>query len=291
MAILSSKGQQTQKRLPKVSWKLIFVALVFLFNPNVNVIDILPDCIGYFIIARLLTYPADISPHFDEARSTFIKLAWVNLLKVPAIFLVVGSGVGRGDTTALLSLGFAAGDVVLGIMAVKYLFDALFYLGERTEATAIISPFALSRRHSTTPEAYRSLTMLFVVVKCAISTLPEFLLLTEDTIGGGYSSVKLSLYPMTVVLSQLLGWVIGIIWLSRGIRYAKAILRDDSFTTALGELFSFRLEEKFRLRALFASFTIMIFSTRFRYLSSWEMRSSFWVYCTNRSSAGSTFSR
>lgn len=261
MAILSSKGQQTQKRLPKVSWKLIFVALVFLFNPNVNVIDILPDCIGYFIIARLLTYPADISPHFDEARSTFIKLAWVNLLKVPAIFLVVGSGVGRGDTTALLSLGFAAGDVVLGIMAVKYLFDALFYLGERTEATAIISPFALSRRHSTTPEAYRSLTMLFVVVKCAISTLPEFLLLTEDTIGGGYSSVKLSLYPMTVVLSQLLGWVIGIIWLSRGIRYAKAILRDDSFTTALGELFSFRLEEKFRLRALFASFTIMIFST------------------------------
>ncbi|MBR2612066.1 MAG: hypothetical protein IKC72_03250 [Clostridia bacterium] len=262
---LSIKSEQVGNALPKTPWKLIFLALVFLFNPNINVIDILPDCIGYFIIAKLLTYPADISPYFEEARSTFLKLAWLNLLKIPSILVVVGSGVGRGDTTALLSFGFAVGDAILGIMAVKYLFDALFYLGERTEATSLIEPFGISRRHTTTPEAFRSLTILFLCIKCAISTLPEFLLLTEDTIGGGYTAVNLAMYPLTVVLSQLLGWCLGIIWLHRGIRYAKALLSENGFDVAFGQLFNgdfdMHFERKFRLRSILATFSIMIFAS------------------------------
>ncbi len=262
---LTIKSEQLGNPLPKISWKLIFVALIFLFNPNVNVIDILPDCVGYFIIVKLLTYPSDISPYFEEARATFLKLAFLNLIKIPAILVVIGSGVGRGDTTALLSFGFAVGDVILGIMAVKYLFDALFYLGERTEASAILAPFALSRRHTTTPEAYRSLTILFICVKCAIATLPEFLLLTEDTVGGGYTAVNLALYPMTVVLSQLLGWILGIIWLRRGIRYTKALLSENGFDIAFGEFYNGDLdqhfERKFRLRSLLATFTIMSFAS------------------------------
>ena len=262
---LTIKSEQAGNALPKIPWKLIFLALIFLFNPNINVIDILPDCIGYFIIAKLLTYPSDISPYFEEARSTFLKLGWLNLLKVPAILIVVGSGVGRGDTTALLSFGFSVGDAILGIMAVKYLFDALFYLGERTEASSLIEPFAVSRRHTTTPEAFRSLTILFVCIKCAIATLPEFLLLTEDTISGGYSAVNLAMYPLTVVLSQLLGWCLGIIWLNRGIRYTKALLSANGFDIAFGQLFNgdfdLHFERKFRLRSLLASFSIMIFAT------------------------------
>ena len=264
MVTFSTKGILKGKEVPKIPWKLLFLALVFLFNPNINVIDILPDCIGYFIIAKLLTYPSDISPYFEEARATFLKIGWLNVLKIPAILVLVGSGVGRGDTTALLAFGFAVGDILLGIMAVKYLFDALFYLGERTEATAILNPFALSGRHSTTPESYRSLTILFVIIKCSIATLPEFLLLSEDTINGGFGSAKLALYPMMVVLSQLLGWILGIVWLKRSVRYGKALLSDKGFDIAFGEIyrgdFDMHFEKKFRLRSMSAAFSIMIFA-------------------------------
>ena len=229
---LSAKNLRAVESLPKTPWKLIFVALIFLFNPSVNVVDILPDFVGYFIIAKLLVYPADVSPYFDEARATFLKLAWLNVLKLFAIVLMFGNEANRGDTTALFAFGFAVGDAILGIMAIRYLFEALFYLGQRSDVSALIEPFAISKRQTTTPDAYRSLTIFFLIVKCAIATLPEFLLLTEDNLNGGSASSNLTFYPATVLLSQLLGLIIGIIWLKRSFRYAKALLRENGFVRA-----------------------------------------------------------
>ena len=34
-------------------WGRLLLALVFLFNPNINMVDILPDFIAYFIIFSL----------------------------------------------------------------------------------------------------------------------------------------------------------------------------------------------------------------------------------------------
>lgn len=269
MAQLNAKQLQEPNALPKTPWKLIFLALVFLFNPNINVIDLLPDFFGYFILVRLLRYPADISPYFEEARATLQKLAWLSVLKVPAIFLIFGFGTGRGDTTALLALGFCIGDLILGIMAIKYLFDALFYLGERTSADAILRTFPISKKRMLSPEAFKSFTILFVIVKCAVATLPEFLLLTENTTGDIYTTANLALYPMVLVLSQLLGLIVGIIWLCRAIRYAKAILKDNVLEDGLREMFGgdfdLRFETKFRLRSLAASFAITVFSVFFAF--------------------------
>ena len=47
-------------RTIKTGW-LIF-AVVMLFNPNVNLIDILPDFIGYFILAKFFERAADSAP-------------------------------------------------------------------------------------------------------------------------------------------------------------------------------------------------------------------------------------
>lgn len=277
MAQLNAKQLQEPNALPKTPWKLIFLAFVFLFTPNINVIDLLPDFVGYFIIVRLLRYPADLSPYFAEARSTFQKLAWLSVLKIPAIAIVLGSGVGRGDTTALLALGFGVGDLILGIMAVKYLFDALFYLGERTNADAILHPFSMSKKRALTPESYRGFTILFIIVKCAVATLPEFLLLTENTADGIYTSANLALYPMTLILAQLLGLTVGIVWLRRSICYAKALFANNTLEDGLYEMFGgdfdFHYETKFRLRSLAASFVISIcavflaFTIRFDNLS------------------------
>ena len=38
---------------------LIIFSLIILFNPYVKVVDILPDFIAYFIIAKLLERPAN----------------------------------------------------------------------------------------------------------------------------------------------------------------------------------------------------------------------------------------
>ena len=68
---------------------LIVLALVFLFNPNIQVIDILPDFVAFFIFARLLEKPALMAPYFEEARSSALKLAVISLAKIPAFMLAV----------------------------------------------------------------------------------------------------------------------------------------------------------------------------------------------------------
>jgi hypothetical protein len=42
----------------------ITVALILLFNPSINVVDVLPDFIAYFILARIFDGPSVAAPYF-----------------------------------------------------------------------------------------------------------------------------------------------------------------------------------------------------------------------------------
>ena len=44
------------------SFGLVVFALILLFNPNINLIDALPDFIAYFILAKVFLPAADSAP-------------------------------------------------------------------------------------------------------------------------------------------------------------------------------------------------------------------------------------
>ena len=44
---------------PSFRFAYMIVGALFLATPNINLFDLLPDFIGYFLIAHALTYPAD----------------------------------------------------------------------------------------------------------------------------------------------------------------------------------------------------------------------------------------
>ena len=131
----SDTGNKKQLRTLKTGW-LIF-AVVMLFNPNVNLIDILPDFIGFFNLAKFFEKAADCAPYFEEARSAFMKLGYISLAKIPALAIVVivrSGNVIDNDIIALMALIFAVLELLYLIPVTKSLFDALTYLGERSEA-------------------------------------------------------------------------------------------------------------------------------------------------------------
>ena len=132
-----------------INYKLLIFSLVLLFNPSLNVVDILPDFIAWFILAKIFERAADSAPYFEEARSNFIRLGWLNLLKIPAFFLILF--VKSKDTLdnniyALVSFSFAIFEIILVTQAIKNIFTAAFYLGERTDVPALIEPFAVSKK-------------------------------------------------------------------------------------------------------------------------------------------------
>ena len=64
----------TQRK--SLTLKSVVVALIFFFNPNIGILDLLPDFIGALLFVRLLRHPAELSPYFAEARSAFASLTF-----------------------------------------------------------------------------------------------------------------------------------------------------------------------------------------------------------------------
>lgn len=219
----------SQKRGNKTAALAIF-ALVMLFNPNVNLFDIFPDFIGYFILASIFVRAADAAPHFEEARGAFLRLGYINLAKIAGIIIVglVRSGNTHDyDIYALTSLVFAVVEIIYLMPAIKNIFDALTYLGERTDAKSLITSDTLI-----STESLRTLTYLFAVLKCALYFLPETLRLTGN-IESGANTLASRFYNLALTASLVLGLIFGVIWLTRMIKYVKSIKKEGKFFEAL----------------------------------------------------------
>lgn len=250
------------------------LCLIFLFLPNVHVVDFLPDFIACFLLSKYFSKAADISPYFNEATVALKRLGWVNLARIPALFLVIAvraQNQADYDIIVLLSLVFAVGELLLSLQAAHYLFDAFFYLGERTTHASFITPFSYTadggRRIE--PDSLKNTTTLFLLVKALASSAPEFLRLSSTKTSDSTMYVSGTIYyPMILTFALLLATVVGSIWLFRMLAYRRAILADGGLDAALAEMIPTGtlpiLENKQKLRALltvFTAFTIAAFFT------------------------------
>lgn len=247
-------------------YTLLIFSIVLLFNPNVNVIDILPDFIAWFILAKLFERAADSAPYFEEARLGFIKLGWISLAKIPAlllIFFVKGQNTLDNDIFALVSFSFAVAEAIFAIKAASNTFKGLFHLGERTSASALIATFAppICKKRHITPQNLKEYTYFFFICKCILYFLPDMFLLTRISKETGQLLTISKHYPTVLLLSQLIGLVIGSIWIARVIKYVKAVRDEGLFEDALASMATedslIKMETKTKIRLISSSLTLI----------------------------------
>ena len=252
-------------------YSLIVFCLVLLFNPNLNVIDIFPDFIAYFILAKLFEKPADSAPYFEEARTGFIRLGFLNLAKIGGLFIIISErshNSFNNDIIPLVSFVFAVCELILMLMAIRNIFDALFRLGERSDAAALIRPFPTTRRgkYEMPPEMLRSFTYLFAICKCVVYFLPDVFLLTRtnDSPGGTQIITISKYYPIILLISQFIGIIVGILWLSRMLKYIRSIRKEGKFLTVIAEICKdneTQYEQKSSLRRTKFGFTLLFIAS------------------------------
>lgn len=218
----------------------LVISLLLLFNPNVSIIDPLPDFIAFFILARLVERAADIAPHFEEARESFTKLGWLNLAKLlgaAVIVMVRRTNTSDGDIITLVSVVFALCECILLIGAANNIFHALFYLGERTSAASLITPFEPdSRGRRFNADLLLSFTHIFSVIKCASYALPTVLLLTQNPDNTSVAVSPSAYFTKTMIATAALALAVGIIWLVRMLRYTFVSVRSGDLSRGLDEL-------------------------------------------------------
>lgn len=222
------KKALSEKNFPKA---LLTLAVLMLFNPNVNILDPLPDFIGHLIIAGSLRHAARRVPFFEEARLGFLKLALISAAKYPAFLLMVmirGGNTLDNDVITLFSFSFAVVEVIFTVKAVNDLFAGISYLGARTGAESIIGK-------NPTADKLKSFTLFFSVLKCALYALPEFLLLTTTVDAGSPTTMmpEARFYPVVLLGSQLIGYAVGLAWAAFFIRYLKGVSDSGEFYPAV----------------------------------------------------------
>lgn len=234
---------------------LLTLAVIFFINPNIRMVDILPDFISCFIISRVLSYHADRAPFFSEARSNFIKLGIVSLFRIPAWYFVTtvrAGNVSDYDIIVLFTFVFSLIEAALFYFAIRDLFSALFYLGERSDAAALINPFKISKKgnRTFTPEKLRPIAIIAFAVKACGNALPEMLLLTKSVTTGAHIKVInwYALYPYAIILAVILVMWTGAVCAKRFCAYIRAIKSEGLFVAAADSLIDAERTEELRTR-------------------------------------------
>ena len=69
------------KQKNSVRFGMVFAGLVFFFNPNINLFDILPDALGALFIYFGLKKAADAGSYFDDVRRISFYMIWLYIVK------------------------------------------------------------------------------------------------------------------------------------------------------------------------------------------------------------------
>ncbi len=191
--------------------KYFVLAAIFLFNPIISVIDILPDFLGYYFLMRAFTPTSYIFDNASDAHGAIKRMLTISAIKFFSIFLLFVT-----DTTMalVLSFTFAILEIMYGIGTFTKIFDSTSYMRLRYDDTVSTAK----------AEKIKVFSIVFLIAKVVLASLPDFTALTT-----GNSSLKVDLTrfrPILFMASALIALVIGIIWFVKFTGFFKEILSD-----------------------------------------------------------------
>lgn len=240
---------------------MLIAGFVLLFNPVITVIDILPDCIGFFLIVAAITKPAYFVHRIDKARSLYFKLALLETVKIFAI--LVQARVSDEDKTfpLLMATVFGIVELLAFIPATREMFDGLsdcsigqdLYLSALVKKEKIYKWVELRENGKTkkvktlaeTKEInlaakVRNYVIFFYVFRVCATIAPE---LTElemyDYIGEVHALKRswASYKPQIQTLVSIIVLILGIVLIVKVSRFFGRIKKDGVLVNIIDERF------------------------------------------------------
>lgn len=228
-------------RKKNISFGMIAVAFVFLFNPNIAIIDPLPDLIGYVILSIALSKISMISETLYDAKRAFERLVIVDVGKIISILWVFGIDAVSERNTSLLLWSFVFGtlEIIFAIPAYLKLFEGLSSLGNFHKNTSIHGKKA--RQKNSYTDSVKLFSVFFVIFKAVFTVLPE--LTAMGAVTYDETSRFFNMYRYIGVIRGLCiipVLIVGIAWLVSVIKYFVRVSKDSDFIESLNNEYSQR---------------------------------------------------
>ena len=153
---------------------MIAVAALFLFNANVNIIDFIPDIVGYLLICIALRRLSDLNEDVAISAKFFGYMIISEVCKMLCLIWLFGlSSFSERDTgTLLFAFAFAVVDTLLLYNAFNKLFGGLITLGYSHDNTSVLGSKRARGRSYT--EKIRSSTLFFVFFKVKFIPIEDY---------------------------------------------------------------------------------------------------------------------
>ena len=231
----------------------LITAAFFLFNPNIVIIDFLPDFIGYALIMAGLSQLGDINHQMESSIKLFKRMFIVSLSQFLSLFFIFGVLPSRERSSALMLICFAFGtlELILLIPAFKAMYDGFIYLGSRHDTTSIFKRREITSKKNKTIRLGMTataramvMTMVFIISKPVLTFAPEILAMYDTRIDP---NLPVNFYRF-IDTFRLISWVfllpIGIVWLVTFIKYISSITKDRPFIESLSAKYTDEIAPK-----------------------------------------------
>lgn len=234
---------------------MLCASFIFFFNPNVIVIDILPDFIGYMLLCGALLKLSDFNDTVGEAVGGFKKMILVDGAKWLAVMWIFGISSPDERTSSMLlwSFVFCVLEMIFAVPAFLKLFSGLSELGDVLENSAIHGRKTGNRKSYT--ERVSRFTVIFVSIKAFGAFLPE--LADFGNVARRMRELGNMLYDPNKVFVNIYDFigllrgfafiftlVFGIVWLVKIMSYFKRVRKDSVFASGLSALYAERVSSK-----------------------------------------------
>ncbi len=228
-----------QKKEPLgLSW--IGAGMIFLCNPMINIVDILPDFIGLLMIMHGLSKAAEVTDHLGDARDCFTKLAILSAAQLGIVFTLPFN---TDSYTMLMAFSCAVVSAILFVPAISHLFAGFSYIALRTGAaspSAVPSRGALRGKNQkySSVRALQFLTYAAFFARAAGSVLP----LVPSIFVSDYVGVPGVNWAQYIGVLYIFSWIVGLAvsipWLLRFRRYIKGMCADTVLTGSLWQKYT-----------------------------------------------------
>jgi len=181
-----------------MEFRYIFMGLIFLFNPNINVFDLLPDFIGFGFMLYGLRKLRDMSSDLDECFRDCLRLLCLSAAKFLSVF--AANALNDEGFLMVFTLCFTAAELYFLLRMFSLFFNGLFFLGVNDDVEVFV-------KNINSPKIW---TTVFVIIRSVSTLLPELCYLSIDE-AAGY--VLAPYKGVLYIFSVLLSLSFGIVWL------------------------------------------------------------------------------
>ncbi len=223
-----------------MGYGMIIAGLILLCNPVIHVVDLLPDAVGFFLIAAGLSKCSYFVDHIGKAKEQYTRLALLECVKILCIAVIPYT---TGSAKVLMSLIFGVMELILFIPATSALFEGLAFMGMWYGGDSIYSK-KVKKKKSGGEKVREKLTstkrylLFFYIFRVCATFVPE---MTELQLYDNVGEVKrlemrLTYYkPALYVIFGLAVIILGIICIVKCTSYFGLIKKDKVLNNALDE--------------------------------------------------------